>query len=94
MLGFVVITAVNMKSMVFWVATRCSSEKSPAYRLHLCGRRVRNLSLPPSVGFLLGLLLYNDDGGDMFLRNVGLSPYTAFLFMYTYVHNYGHNSSL
>jgi hypothetical protein len=28
MLGFVVITAVTMKSMVFWVATRCSSEKA------------------------------------------------------------------
>jgi hypothetical protein len=39
----------------------------------------RKLSLTPaSTGFLLGVLFDHDDGGDMFLRNVGLSlNYTA-----------------
>jgi hypothetical protein len=31
------------------------------------------------AGFLLGLIFKPEDGGDMFFRNVGLSPnYTAF----------------
>jgi hypothetical protein len=31
-----------------------------------------------SVGFLLGLLFYPEDGGDIFFRKVALSPnYTA-----------------
>jgi hypothetical protein len=34
--------------------------------------------LPASAGFLLSLLFDSEDGSDMFLRNVGLSPdYTA-----------------
>jgi hypothetical protein len=33
---------------------------------------------PASADFLLSLLLNSEDGGDMFLRNVELSPnYTA-----------------
>jgi hypothetical protein len=31
--------------------------------------------LPAFVGFLLGLLFDPEDEGDMFLRNIGLSPY-------------------
>jgi hypothetical protein len=32
-----------------------------------------------STGFLLGLLIYFEDGGDMFLRNIGLPPNYASL---------------
>jgi hypothetical protein len=54
------------------------------YRLHLQGRISREryqheirweagLS-PASAGYLLGLLFDPEDVGDIFLRNVGLSP--------------------
>jgi hypothetical protein len=36
--------------------------------------------LPPSATYLLGLHFDREDGGDILLRNVGLSPnYTALL---------------
>jgi hypothetical protein len=34
---------------------------------------------PASVGFYLGLLFHPEDGGDTFLRNVGLSRATCYL---------------
>jgi hypothetical protein len=39
-----------------------------------CGKRLT----PASVGFMSGLFFDTEDGGDMFLRNVVISPnYTA-----------------
>jgi hypothetical protein len=36
---------------------------------------LKNFSLPPDfAGFFLGLLFTPEDGGDIFLRNVGFSP--------------------
>lgn len=35
--------------------------------------------LPDSAGFLLGLLLDSEDGGDMLLRNIRLAPDYAVL---------------
>jgi hypothetical protein len=69
-----------MKSTFFSVATPCSSEGAQ----HFGGANQRkkqhweaenSATLPPdSTDFLLGLLSDPEDGSDMFLRNVGLSP--------------------
>jgi hypothetical protein len=38
-------------------------------------RKKRKPSLPPaSAGFLLGLIFDAEDGSDIFLRNIGISP--------------------
>jgi hypothetical protein len=54
-------------------STPCISETAwrfiETYFLHLRCRLA-----PTSTGFLLGLLFYPEDGGDILLRNVGLSP--------------------
>jgi hypothetical protein len=40
-----------------------------------------NLSLPPaSAGFLLRLFFKPEDGGDIFFRNLGQSPYFRYFF--------------
>jgi hypothetical protein len=82
--GFEVLAEVTKKSTVFWVVTPCSPERARllgrTYRFYLQGRRVREeskqqLSLPPgSAGFLPCLLFNPEDRGDIFIRNVGLSP--------------------
>jgi hypothetical protein len=69
--GFEVLTAVVMKSSIFWDMTPCSLlsvnrrfvgtyllhlQSSAWYLLHSC--------------FLLGLFFYPEDGGDMFLRSI------------------------
>jgi hypothetical protein len=65
--------------IIFWDITPCSPLKvnrlfGGTYRLHLHGRkisRVRNhLATCFHNGFLLGLFLDHEDGGEMFLRNV------------------------
>jgi hypothetical protein len=73
---------IGTNNTVFCVVTPCSSERARrfrgTYRLHLKGRRVSKqayLTLTPAfVGFLLCLLFNPEDVGDMFLRNVWLSP--------------------
>jgi hypothetical protein len=64
--GFEVLTAVVMKSSVLWAIMLCSTLKvnglfGGAYMFATCFH----------AGFLLGLFLDPEDGGDMFLRNVG-----------------------
>jgi hypothetical protein len=46
------------------------------------GKEIRSSGLrlqPASAGFLLGIHFDPEDGGDMFLRNIGLSPIYAAL---------------
>jgi hypothetical protein len=77
---FEVFTAVTMKNVVFWDVAPCRScvnrRFGGTYRLHLQGikiQRARN-RLAARAGFFPTL----QDGGDMFLRNVGLHKiYTA-----------------
>jgi hypothetical protein len=62
---------VVMKSINFWNMTPCSPLSfnrrfGGTYRLHLQGRRNR-FSKPASWTYFFG----PEDGGDMFLRNVG-----------------------
>jgi hypothetical protein len=57
LLGFEVLTAVVMKSSVFWDITLCSPVEAVKHML--------------SHRFLLGLVFGPEDGGEMFLRNVG-----------------------
>jgi hypothetical protein len=80
--GFEVLTAVAMKSSVFWDIAPCSSVKVNrrfGYGLNLQVRRisqVRNQHEAGSKegsGLFLGLLFDPDDGGDMSLRNVRFS---------------------
>jgi hypothetical protein len=86
--GFEVLTAVVMKSPIFWDITPCTLLKvnrrfGGTYRRHLRGQRVSQANKQagsklasracylPHAGFLLGLLFDPEDGGDMFLQNVG-----------------------
>jgi hypothetical protein len=66
--GFEVFTAVVMKSIIFWDMTPCSPSSfnrgfGGTYRLHL---HVASCSL-----VCLTYLFDPEDGGDMFLGNVG-----------------------
>jgi hypothetical protein len=54
--GFEVLTAVVMKSTIFWDITLCSPLKVNRRCFHAV--------------FLLSLFFDPEDGGDMFLRNV------------------------
>jgi hypothetical protein len=60
LVGFEVLTAVVMKNTILWDITPCSPLKV-------------NLLLATCLhaGFLLGLFFGPENGGDMFLRNVG-----------------------
>jgi hypothetical protein len=83
--GFEVFTALVMKSTIFWDITPCNPLKvnrrfGGTYCLHLQGRKIsraRNqlesrLVTYCDAGFLLSLHIFDpEDGGDMFLRNVG-----------------------
>jgi hypothetical protein len=59
----------NGKSDVFWVVTSCNSQGAQNFKAEL----------PASAGFLLGFLFNREDGNNMFLRNVRLSPHYMML---------------
>jgi hypothetical protein len=83
--GFEVLTAVVMKSIIFWDITLCSPLSvdwrfGGTYRLHHQGRKIswaRNQRESRwqeggfHAGFFLSLFSGPEDGGDMILRNVG-----------------------
>jgi hypothetical protein len=82
--GFEVSTAVVMKSIIFWDMTpcsllRCNRRFGGTYRLHLQGRRSKYACHLLICWFLLNYFFYPEDGGDIFLRNVGCNStdYTA-----------------
>jgi hypothetical protein len=85
---FDVLTAIVMKSFIFWDTTPCSpfivDRRSEEYVVPSSGSK--NKPPPPKKniyklmallatclrpGFLLGLFFVPEDGGDMFLPNVG-----------------------
>jgi hypothetical protein len=84
-LRFEVLTAVAMKNAVFWDVGPCSYYVNrcfeETYRLHLQGRKIRERGTSVSTWprwFLARRFFYPEDGGDTFLRNVGLhNIYTA-----------------
>jgi hypothetical protein len=68
-LGFEVLTAMVMKSSIFWdLMIRMNSSLHRAL-----------LATYFHAGFLHGIFFYPEDGGDMFFRNVDslLADYTA-----------------
>jgi hypothetical protein len=77
--GFEALTAVVMKSSVFWDIMPLRLLKDSrhfvgTYHLHIQGSRVsqaRNQHEAGSKQSLLGLLINPEDDGDMFLRIVG-----------------------
>jgi hypothetical protein len=63
------VTNQNLKNIIFWDITPCSPLSfnrrfGETYRLHLQGRII-------ACWFLLNFFFDPEDGGDMFLRNVG-----------------------
>jgi hypothetical protein len=64
-----------MKSSIFWDITPCSALKDS----RRFGETYLIFGFPLPGGFLLGLLLNPEDGGDIFLQNVGClsTDYTA-----------------
>jgi hypothetical protein len=74
---FEVLTAVVMKSSIFWDITPCSPLKfsrhfGGTYRLHLQGRRICQASLPSDFT-LISCSAYSSTL-KMFIRNVGWLP--------------------
>jgi hypothetical protein len=65
--GFEVLTAVAMKSSIFWDITPYGPLK--VYRR--CGEAKSSACYPLHARFLLGSFFDPEDGGEMFLRNVG-----------------------
>jgi hypothetical protein len=84
--GFEVLTAVVMKSTTFWNITQCTLFKvnrsfGGTCRLHLHGRKISRArdqrerrwqaELCFHAGLLLDLFSDREDGGDIFVPNVG-----------------------
>jgi hypothetical protein len=64
-----------MKSTIVWVVKLDVSEAHIAPNFKVKEQTMQELMLPSaSACFSLGLLVDPEDGGDIFLRNVGLSP--------------------
>jgi hypothetical protein len=71
-----------MKSIIIWDMTPCNLLKvnrrfGGTYRLHIQGQNIRRVRIQSEsrwqapARFLLGLFFDPEDGGDMFLQNVG-----------------------
>jgi hypothetical protein len=82
--GFEVLTAVVMKSSIFWDITPCSPLKvnrsfGGTYRLHLQGRRISR-ARDQRESRWQAALCNPENRGDMFLRNVAWlsTDYTAY----------------
>jgi hypothetical protein len=81
--GFEVLTAVVMKSTIFWDITQCSPLKVNRFRRNMSRLSSGSKNKPSKIsvssaacyllhaGFLLGLFFEPEDGGDIFLRKVG-----------------------
>jgi hypothetical protein len=74
--GFEVFTAVVMKSTIFWDVTpccllSCNRRFGGTYRLHLQGQAGGKLATCLLAGSCWNYFFGPEDGGDMFLRNVG-----------------------
>jgi hypothetical protein len=85
LVGFEVLTAVVIKSTVFWDITPCSPLKvnqcfGATYRLHLQGLRISQGRDQREGRWQAELLFFvSEDGGDMLLRKVGTLPLTSSL---------------
>jgi hypothetical protein len=65
--GFEVLIAVFMKSLVYWDTTPCKPRKFQ----HEGGSKQSSVCHLLHAGFLLGTFFDPEVGGDMFFRNVG-----------------------
>jgi hypothetical protein len=65
--GFEALTAVNVKKTVFWIVTSCSSEGARGIE-HMA---TFSSLLPLFTGSFLGLRFDSEEGGGIFLSNVG-----------------------
>jgi hypothetical protein len=80
-IGFEVLTAVVIKSTIFWDITPCSPLSvnrrfGGTHRFHLQGVKNKQVaSLPAFSLFSFSANFFDpEDGDDMFLRNVGYIP--------------------
>jgi hypothetical protein len=60
-----------MKSYIFWDLTPCIPSKVNCRFGGTCRRNIQALAICFHAGFLPGLFFDLQDGGGMFLRNVG-----------------------
>jgi hypothetical protein len=67
-----------VKSIVLWVATPCSLEPVQHYGRTSSRSKTKSgkkeADSDDKLCFLFGLLFQHEDGGDMSVRNIGVSP--------------------